>query len=163
VLKEITIPNERIAVLIGSHGTIKNKICNKTNVKIEINENSVLIIGEPFNVLDAEKIIYAIGRGFSPKNAFVLLNEDYYIDTIKLPKEKNILSRIRARIIGRRGYVKRYIENSTNTLISIYGKTVCIIGKDTNIASESIKMILNGKKLSTVFKFLEKRKKEEMI
>lgn len=96
-------------------------------------------------------------------NAMKLLNEDYYIDTIDLPKEKNALVRMRARLIGQRGKIKKYIENSTGTTISIYGKTACIIGKDDRIASEAIKMILDGKEISAVYKFLDKMKNEREI
>ncbi len=163
MIKDILIPNERVAVLIGKRGETKRKISKLANVSIKIDGNLVTITGEPINVLKAENVIYAIGRGFSPKNAFKLLNEDYFIDTVEIPGEKNVLERLRARVIGTHGDVKKQIEQSTHTTISVYGKTVCIIGRETEDATEAVKMIVNGRRLNTVFKFLKKRKEEKVM
>ncbi len=163
MLKEIVIPKERVAVLIGRKGEVKKKLSELANVDISIRENAVTINGDPLNVLKAEKVIYAIGRGFSPEKAFALLDDDYYIDTIELPRGRNNLERIRARVIGTKGYIKKYIEDATDTNISVYGKTVCIIGRDTDDAAEAVKMIVKGSKFNTIFKFLARRKREKVI
>ena len=163
MIKEVLIPNERVAVLIGKRGETKKKISKLCHVTLKIDGNLVSIEGEPIDVIKAESIIYAIGRGFSPKNSLKLLDEDFFIDTVELPRNKKALERIRARIIGTDGYVKKYIENSTDTTISVYGKTACVIGRDTDDAVEAIKMIVKGSRLNTVFKFLKKRKEEKAI
>ena len=163
MIKEVLIPNERIAILIGKRGETKRKISKLCNVKISVDENLISIEGSPIDVIKAENIVYAIGRGFSPKNSLKLLNEDFFVDTIELPRDKKTLERIRARIIGTDGYVKKYIEHATDTIISVYGKTACVIGRDTGDAVEAIKMIVKGSRLNTVFKFLKKRKEEKVI
>jgi ribosomal RNA assembly protein len=51
----------------------------------------------------------------------------------------------------------------TGTHVSIYGKTVSIIGdmEHLQIAKEAVEMILDGARHKTVYSFLE-RKKQEM-
>ncbi|MHA1448837.1 MAG: KH domain-containing protein [Candidatus Hodarchaeales archaeon] len=107
----------------------------------------------------ARDIVRAIGRGFNEEKACKLLDENYRFDLIRIgdlasPKR---LKQIKGRLIGQKGKMRTAIEESTDVFISIYGKTVSIIGRIENIdtAKRAIDMILEGRQLGTVFKFLE--------
>lgn len=150
------IPKERIAVIIGKHGTVRREIEKNTSTRITV-QDDVQIRGEPLDVMTAETIITAIGRGFSPEHAMELIDEKKTLLIIELPRDENSLRRIRARLIGTRGKTRRNIEEYSKTSISIYGKTACIIGTHENaeFAREALEKLIKGSAHKTVYKFLE--------
>lgn len=165
---EIKVPQERVAVLIGKDGETKKEIEKATKSQLEISkEGDVNIIGEDALLMfSAKEIIHAIGRGFNPKVALTLLKTDYALEIIDMKdvagKSKNTLERIKGRVIGKGGRSREEIERLTDTYISVYGKTVGIIGElqQVSVAREAIAMLLSGSMHKTVFSFLEKKKKE---
>ncbi len=168
--KEIKIPKERVAVLIGKDGNVKKYIEEKTNTKIKItNDGYVTVEGEDsFEILKAMNVIKAIGRGFNPQTAFRLLKDEYVFDIIDITdyaRTKNALIRLRGRVIGTKGKAKRTIQELTETDIVIYGKTVGIIGFPENVAlaREAIIKLLEGAMHSTVYHFLERERKKMKI
>ncbi len=165
---ELKIPKERIAVIIGKQGKVKKEIEQDTKTKITIDskEGDVLIEGNDGLLLySAREIIRAIGRGFNPDIAMQLLKQDYSFEVIRIgeSKNKNNLKRIKGRIIGEKGKTRRIIEQSTDTSISVYGKTVGIIGAATDIRSarEAVEMLIKGSKHATVYRMLERKRKEK--
>ena len=156
MIKSVNIPKERIAVLIGEHGHSKKSIEKLTHTVITINEE-VQIDGNSLDVLTAENIVKAIGRGFSPENALKLADEEIYLDIIQLPKTR--LERLRSRIIGAKGKARRNLEVLTGTKISVYGKTVSIIGKYENVftAREALEKLIKGFTHKSVYAFLESK------
>ena len=109
----------------------------------------------------AKTIIKAIGRGFSPEKAFRLLKEDEMLETIELNHfSENKIRIIKSRLIGTNGKAWRMIENFSGCSLSIYGKTVSIIGnyEQLNIAREAVEMIIRGSKHSKVYGFLHQVK-----
>jgi len=166
---EIKIPRNRVAVLIGKNGQTKRKIEKQTSTSLEINSETGLVIITSEDSLKAYKtkdIIEAIGRGFNPHVALTLLNENNLLEIIQIQnftgKSKKKLIRVRARIIGTRGKCRKIIEHITSTEISIFGKTVCIIGEteNVNIARQAIEDILAGAPHAPVYKTLEQRMKK---
>ena len=160
---EVKVPKDRIAVLIGKKGEIKKQLEKTTKTKVEIDskEGEVIIRGtDAINLYTAKEIIRAIARGFNPKIAQRLLKQDYGLEIIPIEvKSKMDIERIRGRLIGEEGKARKTIESLTGTKISIYGKTVSIIGRfeGMELARKAIKMIINGSPHSNVFKTLEKR------
>ena len=156
------IPLDRIGVLIGENGSTKREIEKRTNTKLTIDDTSVSIEGDPIDEWSTLDILRAIGRGFSPEIALRLTNPEYDFELVEIDDiigdSKKAITRIKGRVIGTKGKSKRVIEDITNTMISIYGKTVGIIGlrDDVSIAKEAIIMIISGSPHSTVYKFLEK-------
>ena len=73
--------------------------------------------------------------------------------------------RLKGRIIGKGGKSREEIEHLTNTYICIYGKTVGIIGEVawTALARQAVGMLIDGSMHRTVYKFLERKKKEIMF
>jgi ribosomal RNA assembly protein len=169
----LKIPKERIAVLIGTKGETKKEIEEKTHTQLNITrEGEVSITGNSFDTWITKQIVKAIGRGFSPKKALTLLEEDSQFEIIELKdwaKTENSMKRLKGRVIGEKGKAKDTIERLTETYISVYGKTICIIGESKRVmaAKKAIEMLLSGSKHSTVFSFLEKErkrwKKEELL
>ena len=73
---EIKIPKQRIAVLIGKAGSVKKKLEEDTNTKISVDseEGEVFVKGEDaISLYNTNQIITAIGRGFNPEIAELLI------------------------------------------------------------------------------------------
>lgn len=168
---ELKIPQDRVAVLIGEKGEIKKEIESQTKTKLDIStEGDVVILGEDALLLfNAREIVRAIARGFNPKIAFLLNKTDYVLEIIDMKdvagKSKNTLMRLKGRVIGKGGKSREELERLTNTDISVYGKTIGIIGETSDVfnARQAIAMLLQGSMHRTVYRFLEKKKKEMML
>jgi ribosomal RNA assembly protein len=167
--QETRITKERIGVLIGKKGITKRNIEEKTKTKILVDseEGLVSIEGEEADgFLRAVEIVKAVARGFSPERAFTLFeDEDIFLEVIELSDiadSPGKLERIRGRIIGRDGKSRSQIEDLTNTEISVYGKTVAIIGmiEQVKVAREAIEMLINGVSHESMYSFLERKKRE---
>jgi len=157
MIKNIKIPEERIPVLIGNNGKTKKKIEMLTKTNIFVDEE-ITIDGDAINLLTAENIVKAIGRGFSPEAALELTDEEVCLAVIPLPKNKKELKRLKSRLIGTHGKCRRNIETLTKTKISIYGKTVSVIGSydDVERATDAIEKLISGISHKNVYKFLER-------
>lgn len=161
MIKKIRIPEERIPVLIGKGGRTKYRIQRLTHTKIDVGEETTLE-GEAVDVMTAENIIKAIGRGFSPEASELLYKEDSTLDIIQLPKERKELNRIKSRLIGTGGKCRRNIENLTKTRISVFGRTVSVIGPYDNVrfAAEALQRLIKGDTHSFVYRFLEENQEK---
>ncbi|MFZ2456639.1 MAG: KH domain-containing protein [Candidatus Altiarchaeia archaeon] len=163
-MQYLKIPEERIAVLIGERGCIKKDLEQRTNTKIAIEETSVNVESSKGNSMEeliAGNIVLAIGRGFNPEIAFKLINDDYTLEILHLhdygstPKS---LERIKSRVIGEKGRCRKNIEELSGAYLSIYGKTIAIIGSfdDTALAKEAILLLIDGARHASVYRMLEK-------
>ncbi len=165
---DLKISKDRIAVLIGRKGEIKKSIEESTNTKIDVdsNEGDVTIQGEdPLTMFPVRDIVRAIGRGFNPDVAMLLLKQDYVFEVIELRdfvKNKEQMPRIKGRIIGQEGKARRVMEDLTDTYICVYGKTIGIIGLGENvaIARRAIESLAAGSQHSNVYKWLEGKRRD---
>jgi len=163
---EIKIPKERVAVLIGKKGEIKKQLEQSTKTKIDVDskEGEITLTGkDAIKLYTAREVIRAIARGFNPETAQQLIKQDYGLEIIIIPsRNKSELERLKGRIIGQEGKSRRTIESLTTTWISVYGKTVSILGPfaGLELARKAIQMLINGSMHSAVFRMLEKRRKE---
>ena len=166
---ELRIPKERIAILIGPKGIVRKKIEKKLQIKLDIDsaEGDVKISGDDsLKLLTAQNIVKAIARGINPEKALDLLEEDVVLETMDITDysgdSKKRLIAIRGRIIGTEGKSRKYIEELTDTHISVYGKTITIVGSYelVSLARKAIDSLLNGSRHSTVYAWLEKQTKE---
>lgn len=168
--EHIRVPLERIAVMVGPKGSTKELIEEKSTTTLNIDSDSGDVeIRDPKDALKgmrAREVVHAIARGFSPETALKLFdNEDLMFETIDLSniaRTEKDLERIRGRIIGSGGKTRDLFENLTNTNISVYGKTVSLIGypEHNRVARKGIDMLLEGAAHGPVYKFLEKKKSE---
>jgi len=167
--QETKINKERIGVLIGKDGSVKAHIEKRTQTNITVDSAGglVLVEGEDADLfIRAVATIHAISRGFSPERAYVLLEEDdLYIEVIDISEAASTpeqMDRLRGRVIGRNGRARTQIEDMTQTSISVYGKTVAVIGdvEQIRVALDAIDMLISGVEHETVFAFLEKKRRE---
>ncbi|MFX1574652.1 MAG: KH domain-containing protein [Promethearchaeota archaeon] len=170
------VGKSRIAVLIGKDGRIKKEIEEKLGVKIKIDSKTgdceILPIPDdpnyiPLNIYTAQKIVNAISRGFNPIKAMKLLEENYDLEIFNLMsilgKSDKHIKRVKGRIIGRNGEVRKAIERYAESFVSVYGKTVSIIADYENlqIARKATNMLINGIPHHVVLKFLENKYNEK--
>lgn len=167
-LDEVKVPKERVAVIIGKSGSTKKNIEKFTNSKLVVDskEGTVKFYSDdPITILQLKDIITAIGRGFNPDIALNLLKTDYVLEVIDITdfgKTKKAKIRLKGRVIGEGGKARRTVESLTETDISVYGKTVSIIGEieHVSIAKRAVLSLLSGSPHSRVYSWLEKKRKE---
>lgn len=166
--EEILIPKERVAVLVGPKGSNKKEIEENGHIRlhIESKENIVKITAtDAFELYIARQVVEAIGRGFNPKIAQKLFKEENSYELINFQdlgkKSKKEIQRLKGRVIGTQGKTKEIIQRFTNTDVSIYGKTIGIIGKteDVQKARHAVEMLLKGAQHKTAYSFLAGEKK----
>ncbi|HID42296.1 MAG TPA: RNA-processing protein [Archaeoglobaceae archaeon] len=161
----LRIPEDRLGVIIGKDGSVKKRLEEETNCRIIVSSEGVVAIEseDAVGFLKAQDVIKAIGSGFSPEVAFKLLSDDFIIlDVISLDFSPNNLQRIKGRIIGKGGKFRKAIEDMLGVNVSVHHKSVAIIGEieNVNAAREAINMIINGHQHSTVYRFLENKRRE---
>ncbi|PIN69609.1 RNA-processing protein [Candidatus Woesearchaeota archaeon CG_4_10_14_0_2_um_filter_57_5] len=168
------IPKERVAVLIGTKGESKRAIeaRGKCHLRIDSEEGDVEMTGEDAILLyTTQEVIKSVARGFNPDIAMNLYKIDYAFDLLNLSdvaKTQSGMQRLKGRVIGHEGKARKVIEELTDCNVSVYGKTISIIGpaERISIARRSIEMILGGSRHGNVYRFLEgqrrKWKRDEM-
>lgn len=166
---ELKIPKSRIAVIIGKDGSVKKDLeeSTKTKLKIDSKEGDVFIDGDDaLGLYVAREITRAVGRGFNPDIAKLLLKQDYTLETVHLSdfagKSRDTMMRLKGRVIGKEGKSREIIEQLTETNVSVFGKTISIIGKSENVATarRAVESLLMGSTHSSVYQWLEKKRKQ---
>ena len=171
---EIQVPEERIPILIGSGGSVKNEISRRCNVKIRIQSDTGRLLITPNSnkkddFLKAIEIVRAITHGFSPDNAFRLLDDDNSMQIIDfrdfISKSPNSILRMKGRVIGESGKTRKTIQELTGCLISVYHHTVALIGSynEIKIAHDAIMLLLKGKSHKSVYDMLYIAKRKSKI
>ncbi len=169
LFESVKIARERVAVLIGKGGKTKQKLERLTGTKISVDSatGDVELQGKEEgaeNFYNAVNVVKAVGRGFSPENAFLLLDPEYLLDVIKISDvssgSESAITVKKGRVIGKHGYARERIERETESRIAVHGKTVAVIGKPESIeiARKAIEMLLQGAEHSTIFRFLQRRR-----
>lgn len=165
---ELKIPKERVAVLIGSDGATKKELEEIGNIELDIDskEGDIVLSGEdPLAVFTARDVIKAIGRGINPETAKQLFKQDYCLEIVNImdfAKTKKDSFRLKGRVIGSEGKSRKHIESMCDVSISVYGKTISLIGEaqSVNVARRAIESLLSGSPHSNVYKWLEKQRRE---
>ena len=109
----------------------------------------------------AVEIVMAIGRGFTPDVALTLLKNENSLFVINLTefagKSRSSIERIKGRVIGERGRARKNMEQLSKTHISVYGKTVSIIGAGGGLmrAVDAVRAISCGSTHGAVYNKLE--------
>jgi len=164
----LKIPKDRIAVLIGKKGETKRHIetITKTKISIDSKEGDVSIKGkDALGMYAAREIVRAIGRGFNPEIAQLLMKHDYSFELLDLSnfsKTKNDTKRLKGRVIGEKGKSRKTIEELTGAYISVYGKTIAILGEISavGLARRAVESLLSGSPHANVYRWLEKQRRE---
>lgn len=165
---ELKIPRDRVGAVVGKEGATKKQLEAQTKSKIQISaDGDVHILGEDsFSVYLAKEVVRAVGRGFNPIAALNLVKTDYTMEVIDLRHytgdNKNALLRLRGRVIGTEGKSRKELEHLAEVNISVYGKTIAIIGPVDRVteARRALELILSGSKHSTAYRYLEKKRRD---
>ena len=170
----VRVPKERVGVLVGPEGKVKRDIEDRLLVKLEIESDAggvAITLDEkatdPSTLLRAKDVVSAIGRGFSPDEAFRLIrNEDAVFDSIDLRqvfgRSESDIRRVKSRIIGMNGKTRRTIEELSEADVVVYGHTVGFIGtfEQVDVARNAVQMIIQGSQHHSVYAFLQKKRRE---
>jgi ribosomal RNA assembly protein len=170
----VRIPKERVGVLVGPDGKVKQRIEEKFTVELEIESESggvtIMLSGnarDPSLLFKAKDTVTAIGRGFSPEHAFRLLrNEDaifYSIDLrIVFGRSESDIKRVKGRVIGANGKTRKLVEELTGASVVVYGHTIGFIGtfEQVDAARNAAQMLIDGSQHHTVYKYLQRKRSE---
>jgi ribosomal RNA assembly protein len=170
----VRIPKERVGVLVGPDGKVKQRIEEKFLVELQIESESggVIIVlsqkaNDPSLLFKAKDTVTAIGRGFSPEHAFRLLrNEDDIFDFIDLRvifgRSESDIKRVKGRVIGANGKTRKLIEELTDASVVVYGHTIGFIGtfEQVDVARNAVQMLIDGSQHHTVYKYLQRKRSE---
>ena len=169
-MQHVTIPQDRIGVLIGEGGETMRAIEDRAEVRLDIDSESgsvaVESVGDPVTGMVAPDVVRAVGRGFAPDQALTLLDDDLrrfeLIDVDAATRNKNDLQRQKGRLIGENGRTRELMEELTGAEVVIYGTTVGIIGSAEEVAAvrRAVEMILDGAPHGAVYAFLERKHNE---
>ncbi len=120
---------------------------------------------DPTTILRARDVVCDCSRFFTER-ALTLVDDDIVLDIIDLRetfgKNDRDISRLKGRVIGREGKIRRLLEEMTDAKVSVYGHTISMLGdyETVTAAREAIELLLKGKQHSTVYKLLRKIKSE---
>jgi ribosomal RNA assembly protein len=170
----VRIPKERVGVLVGPDGKVKQRIEEKFTVELEIESESggvtIMLSGnarDPSLLFKAKDTVTAIGRGFSPEHAFRLLrNEDAIFDSIDLRivfgRSESDIKRVKGRVIGANGKTRKLVEELTGASVVVYGHTIGFIGtfEQVDAARNAVQMLIDGSQHHTVYKYLQRKRSE---
>ena len=153
----VRIPEERLK-LLKADPRIQKKLKEFCDCKFKFDDDVEIESDDSLKTFRAKEVVKAFGRGFYIDDALALLDESFYLEIIEInSKTRDRITVLKGRIIGREGGTKKIIEKISEAKISIYGKTISIIGRwnEVQIAKEAIELILSGSKHSTVYRFLK--------
>lgn len=170
----VRVPKERVGVLVGPDGRVKQyieeKLCVKLEVESEQGEVNISLVEtaeDPSMLFKAKDVVTAIGRGFAPEQAFrIIRDEDAIFDVIDLRevfgRSESDIKRVKGRIIGMEGKTRKLIEDLSGADMVVYGHTVGIIGtfEQANIARTAAQMLIDGCQHHSVYKYLAKKRHE---
>ncbi|MBV9176446.1 MAG: RNA-binding protein [Nitrososphaeraceae archaeon] len=173
----VKVPKDRIGVIIGKNGKIKGEIQEKCNVMIEIDSetgDAVISSGskEPLTNMEpfkAVEIVSAISKGFSPRRAYRVLEDEETFQLIDLRdyagKSPNSMERIKGRIIGEEGKSRKTIEDLSGAYISVYGHTVGLIGKfeEIKLATDAVTLLSKGRSHKIVYNMLQEARRKAKL
>jgi len=160
IMEHLLIPHKRAELLSKE---MLDKLGERLNCEIELDENTVRIKGESYDEYNAKNVMQAFGRGFDINKAYRLLNEDCFFQQVNLKdafRSRDQLARVKARLIGKEGRAKEYIESVSGVDMAVYGGTVCTIGSadELKIADAAIQVIIDGGMHKTAYMIMEKEK-----
>jgi ribosomal RNA assembly protein len=169
-MQHVKIPQDRIGVLIGEGGETMRKIEDRAGVRLDIDSENGSVeiesVGDPIQALKGPDIVKAIGRGFAPEDALMLLEDDMMmfdlVDVGAASRNQKDLERQKGRLIGEGGRTRQLMEELTGSRVVIYGSTMGIIGSPEQVeaARQAAEMLLEGSPHGAVYSFLERKRNE---
>lgn len=155
----VRIPEDRMK-LLKADPRIQKKLTEMCDCKFNLAEDVEIDSDDSLKIFRAKEVLKAFGRGFYIDDALALLDESFYLEVIEIgSKLKDRITVLKGRVIGKEGRTKKIIEKISQAKLSIYGKTISIIGRwdEVQVAKEAIDLILSGSMHSTVYRFLKEK------
>lgn len=165
----VKIPEFRVGALIGKEGKTKSELERMAECKIiidsqtgEVELSQKTAKTNPVVFYKLELVIKAIGRGFAPEKAQLLLDDDTTLSIINLEdiyiKTKKLMVTKKGRVIGTDGTVRKFLEDMLDCFVSVQGKTIAVIGKtsDARVCHAAIMRLLNGANIQSVKNYIQK-------
>ncbi|MFP4217415.1 MAG: KH domain-containing protein [Salinarchaeum sp.] len=171
-MQHVTIPQDRIGVLIGEGGETLREIERRADVRLNVDsQNGSVEIdqqpdADPVRSLKGPEIVRAIGRGFAPEDALSLLEDEMMmfdlVDIDAAARNKSDLKRKKGRLIGEDGRTRELMEELTGASVVIYGSTLGVIGQPEAVDAvrQAAEMLLDGAPHGAVYSFLEEKRNE---
>ncbi len=170
----VKIPEFRVGAVIGKEGQTKKDLERITDCQIIVDSQSgeVELTAKknakvnPIVFYKLELVIKAIGRGFAPEKAQLLLDDNTTLSIINLEdiyiKTKKLMVTKKGRVIGTDGTVRKFLEDMLDCFVSVQGKTISIIGRtsDARVCHAAIMRLLNGANIQSVKNYIQKLVKE---
>lgn len=134
------------------------------SVEFDARDVSIRITPRPGATVDAvlklREMARAVALGFAPEQALLLEDENYTLAVIDLKEyvnKPNRLRRIKGRIIGEEGRVKRTIERLASVSVIVGDRHVAILGRleDVEVARRAIEMLIEGRKHGTAYRYIQ--------
>jgi ribosomal RNA assembly protein len=160
-MEHILIPEKRAESL----SKIIKEVSKVLNCRLEIVDgNNITVTGEAYDEYNARNVIQAYGRGFDINDAYKLLGEEIFFKFTDLKdffRNDEQRRRIRARMIGREGKTKLYIEEISGAKIAIYGNTIGMIGtvEQLRIASAALQVLVEGGTHKKAYNIMERMRR----
>ncbi len=148
--------------------SLVSSICERLGCEISLRDGKELVIsGDPYDEYNARNVMQAFARGFGIDTAYKLLSDDYFFKSIDLGSlfsKKERIQRIKARIIGREGRAKEYMQSISGAEMSVYGDTVSVIGTvdELKIISAALDILIEGGTHKKAYVVMEKTKRNLM-
>jgi ribosomal RNA assembly protein len=161
MIEIVRVPDERKSVLIGKDGRVRGMIEKGTGTSIKVSDAVEISGDDALSVMKAKDIVTAIGRGFSPRRAKRLLEEDCELRVITLDGESlKKRKRLFGRVIGKAGGSREKIEQETGASVCIYGKTLSLIGTPDELgpAEYAVEQLLSGKTHAWAYRKMQMKK-----
>jgi len=164
-LAQTHIPEDRIGALIGKEGKSKRRLEKQSDCDLDIDSETGDVEIESDSSVDVyfvQEVVNAVGNGFNPSTASLILKKDYLLETIDIGEyvAEDKVKRMKGRVIGTNGKTRETIEDLTETYLSVYDDHVSIIGRVEHIqaARRAVEKLLNGQSHSAVYKALERHR-----
>lgn len=129
--------------------------------KIQLQKDDVIAIdGDAYAEMVAKNMLNAYSRGFDLSAVLLLSGDDYYFSAIDLKNHFNTekrIQQIKARLIGKEGKTRNYIESVSNAKISVSGNTIGIIGTSNAVheAEVALYALIEGSNHRTAYYKME--------
>ena len=145
----------------------KEKLEDNLEIKITNRGKEISIEGSPEEEYYAEKVINALGFGFSFSTAILIKKGDFIFEVLNIKDytKRKDLERIRARIIGKGGKTLKVLHDLTECYFELNENRVGIIGISEYVknAEEAVISIIKGAKQTNVYNFLERNREKPVV
>ncbi len=173
-MRVFTLPAKRIARLLRDDGKALRELEKRGAVEILVKPekgefNEVELQGSSENEWLSEQVLRAIDLGFAPRIAMKLFAENNFLEIVDMGEamhgKERAITRMKGRVIGSEGKIRKAIEEFTEASISISddGRVGLLGGfEEVRLAKEAVLRLLEGAQHGGVLAFLRnvKRKRD---